>query len=168
MITKESFMEQFNGHYNAYSSYMVIDVKLDELVRVLNEINADMPVGSGQISKTGRSIYFEACKEMPDLMQNISEKLQCVGFADIGGWYGAGWFEAYENGKEYNDFTAKWEEDMPCRRDWDTDEDLSDEEIEWDAFVEITDNKTKETFYTGEGCIDYEALQMWKELVNTH
>lgn len=164
MITKSSFLKQFNGHGNAYSSYMVIDVKLEALIRVLNEIDPDMCVGSGQISDTGRSIYFEICKELPELMADISEKLHCKGFADIAGWYGDGHFEAYADGEEFNDFTAKWDDDQPI---W-LNKDAEDEESEWDAFVTVTDNQSGETFYTGEGAISYESALMWKELVETH
>ena len=175
MITENEFLTEFNGHGNAYSSYMVIDVELSDLIKALNEINPDMCVGSGKVSETKRSIYFEVCKELPDLISDITSRLHCKGFSDIGGWYGSGYFEASFDGEEYNDFTAEWTDDSPSRRDWDypnydyDDEDTdADEDMLWDAFVTITDNESNETFYTGEGAIDHETLEMWEDLVDTH
>ena len=75
MVTEKDFLTEFNGHGNAYSSYMVIDVELKDLIKVLNDIDPDMCVGSGQVSDNGRSIYFEICKELPDLICEITEKL---------------------------------------------------------------------------------------------
>ena len=163
MITKNDFLQEFNGHYNAYSSYTVLMTNMDKLIDVLNEIDPDMVAGSGKADD--KSISFEICKQMPNLISDITEKLNCVGFADIGGWYGAGYFVATENGTEYNDFTAEWTDDSPLKRD---DDDVPDEEADWDAFVTITDNKTGVIFYTGEGAVDYETMQMWENLINTH
>lgn len=160
MITKKEFLTEFNGHGNAYSSYMVIDVKLDDLINVLNEIDPDMHVGSGVVSDSGRSICFEICKQTPDLISTITSKLHCKGFADIGAWYGAGYFTSSYDGGEYNDFTAKWRDNSPDRQD--------DDDMEWDAFVVVTDNESQETFYTGEGACDKDTMEMWKNLVDTH
>lgn len=171
MITKEDFLTDFNGHGNAYSSYMVIDTNVDVLVKVLNDIDPDMCVGSGQISETGRSIYFEICKRLPDLIHVITSKLNCKGFADICGWYGDGYMEASDCGLSYDDYTAEWaNEDQPERRDYDHEDpgSISDSEIEWDAFVDITDNGSGEIFHTGEGCISYDTMQMWKDIVEKH
>ncbi len=171
MITEKEFLSQFNGHGNAYSSYMIIDVKLVDLIKTLNDINPDMCVGSGQISKNKRSIYFEICKELPDLIYDITGKLKCKGFADIGGWYGDGYMEASDCGKEYNDYTANWANmDQPDRRDFDYEDpdEIDDEDIEWDAFVDVTDNESGEIFHTGEGCISYESMKMWEKIVDTH
>lgn len=175
MITKKEFLTEFNGHGNAYSSYMVIDVGLQDLIKALNEINPDMCVGSGVVSKNGKSVYFEICKELPDLIADITAKLHCKGFADIGGWYGSGYFAACYDGEEYDDYTADWMNDCPERHDYDyPDYDYDDEDndadtdMEWDAFVVVTDNETGEVFYTGEGAVDYETMLMWEELVETH
>ncbi len=168
MITKEKFLTDFNGHGNAYSSYKVINASLNDLIDALNDIDADMCVGSGKIESN--AIYFEICKELPDLIQPITEKLHCVGFADIGDWYGSGYFVAYKDGKEYDDFTAAWDENCPERRDYDYEngESLSDEEVDWDAFVTVTDNPTGVTFQTGSGAVNYEIMSGWQELVNRH
>ena len=168
MITKKEFLTEFNGHGNAYSSYMVIDVGLQDLIKALNEINPDMCVGSGVVSKNGKSIYFEICKELPDLIADITAKLHCKGFADIGGWYGSGYFAACYDGVEYDDFTAEWEDDNPYRRDDDCTDCDDDDDTLWDAFVLITDNESGETFHTGEGAVDYESMLMWEDLVDNH
>jgi hypothetical protein len=175
MVTEKDFLMEFNGHGNAYSSYMVIDVELKDLIKVLNDIDPDMCVGSGQVSDNGRSIYFEICKELPDLICEITEKLHCRGYSDIGAWYGAGYFTASCNGEEFDDFSAEWEENMPDRRDWDyTDYDYDNEENDadadmlWDAFVLITDNESGETFHTGEGACDHEQMEVWEDLVMNH
>ena len=171
MITKEDFLQEFNGHGNAYSSFMVINIKIDDLIKALNDIDPNMTVGSGTVSETekGSSIYFEICKRTPDLIYNITEKLKCKGFADIGGWYGDGYMVAANCGKDYDDYTAVWaDEDQPCRRDYDVDKDLPDEEIYWDAFVEVTDKESGESFNTGEGCICYESMKYWRDIVEKH
>ena len=181
MITKQDFLTDFHGHGNAYSSYMVIDVKLDDLIAALNKLNPDMCVGSGRISETGRSIHFEICKESPDFIGDITYELHCIGYADMGAWYGEAYFVAYKDGAEFDDFKAEWRDDCPERRDYDygpddeVDEDgepLSEEELDqkmdWDAFVTITDNFSGEKFETGDGAISYDQLDKWKDLVNNH
>ena len=175
MITEKEFLTEFNGHGNAYSSYMVIDVKLPDLINALNEIDPDMCVGSGVVSENGKSISFEICKCLPDLIVDITAKLHCKGFADIGAWYGSGYFEASYDGGEFNDFTAEWEDDNPDRRDYnypdydyDDEENDADVDMDWDAFVLITDNESGEIFHTGEGACSYEVMQQWEDLVDTH
>ena len=157
MTTWKTFMKLFEGHADAYSSYMVIGVTLHKLIEVLNEIDPDMVVGSGKVSNTGKSIYFEICKETPDLIHKITSKLHCRGFADTGAWYGDAYFEASFDGKSFDGFTAKWRDGEPT-----SDEDL------WDAFVTITDNESKEVFEAGEGSCDKDAMERWKHLVDTH
>ena len=175
MITKDSFMNDFDGHGNAYSTYMVIGVSLKDLIGALNEINPDMCVGSGKIDKRHRAITFEICKESPDLIYDITKKLNCQGYADEGAWYGTAYFMAAKNGKDFNDFKAEWRDGSPDRRDWenpdyDYDAEFSnpDEDMLWDAFVLITDHQTGAKFYTGDGAIPYEDVDMWSELVNKH
>ena len=163
MITRDDFFEEFNGHGNAYSSFMVIGVSVDDLLKALNKINPDMWVGSGYVSESGRAIYFEICKELPELMGEISAELQCVGFADIGAWYGEAFFFAYNCGEDYDDFTAEWQDHQP-----ELVSDVNDEEWLWNAFVTVTDNSSGETFFTGDGAIDYESLDKWRELVREH
>ncbi len=167
-MTEKEFMTEFNGHANAYSSYMVIDVELSELLKTLNNINPDMCVGSGVVSKRG--ISFEICKELPDLIYQITKELNCKGFADIGGWYGAGYFLAAKDGEDYDDFSAYWTDGNPERRDWEypEPENISDEDVDWDVFLFVKDNGSGEIFYTGEGAVDYESMKMWKELVDSH
>ena len=157
MITWKTFTKEFDGHANAYSSYMVIGVTLHRLIEVLNDINPDMIVGSGKVSETGKSIYFEICKEMPDLIHKITSKLHCRGFADTDAWHGDAYFEASFDGKSFDDFTAKWRDGEPT-----SDEDL------WDAFVTVIDNESKEIFEAGEGSCDKDAMERWKHLVDTH
>ena len=170
MINKNDFLKEFNGHANAYSSFMVFGVTLDVLVDELNRIDPDMCVGSGDVRDDGKAIYFEICKYSPELMQNISKDLSCVGFADIGGWYGEGRFVAYENGEDYNDFTAEWEQDNPRRRyeDFAPGVDVPDEDMYFDAFVNVTDNRTGIEFGTGEGAACYDTMISWSCLVEDH
>ncbi len=157
MITKEEFLLEFGGHANWYSSFMVIDVTLDDLIRVLNEIDPDMCVGSGTVSDTGRSISFEICKEDTSLIYDITRKLHCRGYSDIGGWFGEGYMEAAIDGDMSDDFKAEWTNDEPEK-----------EGTAWDAFVTVTDNESGEIFYTGEGAVDYDIMLHWKEIVDNH
>ncbi len=163
MIKKKDFLTDFNDHGNAYASFVLIDVKLDDVIDALNELRPDGCFGSGAVK--GRGTYFEGCKELPDeLLSEITEKLGCKGFADIGSWYGDPYFIACENGYEYDNYTAVFTDNSPYPYD-DTDE---DECNEWDVFVTVTDNESGVEFFTGEGCISTDAKEMFEEIVNKH
>ena len=170
MITKAEFLKDCGGHDGGYSSYMVVDVSLDDLIDALNEINPDMRVGSGRVSETGRSIYFEICKETPDLIGDITAMLHCRGFADMGAWYGEAYFTAYSDGEESDDFIAEWQEGFPERRDLDhkNADELSDEDIEWDCYITVIDKVTGEKFETGDGAVSYDVMLKWRDMVENH
>ena len=161
MITKKEFLNDFGGHGNTYSSYKVLTNDLDAVIAALNEINPEMCVGSGVVEEG--AIYFEICKEGPDLIYDITAKLHCVGFADMGAWYGQGCFEAAKNGKEYDGFYAEWRDDCPYDR-----YEEGEDEQNYDVFVTVVDRETKITFPTGEGAACTDALFYWTNLVNEH
>ncbi len=166
MVTKEEFLQEFNGHGNAYASFQVMNVSLDDLIGALNRLRPNGCFGSGKVDD--KSIYFEGCKELPDeLLPELTEELHCRGFADIGSWYGEPYFIACENGYEYDDYTAEFEEGFPSPYDPDSFEEENDCD-EWDVFVTVTDNLTGATFNTGEGCVDTETKKMFEDIVSKH
>ena len=186
MITEKDFFNDFDGHNDAYSTYMLIDVKPEDIINVLNEIDPDMCVGSGVISETARSVSFEICNKSPEFIQKITEKLHCTGFADTGSWNDAPHFVAYKNGEEYNNFTAEWTDDGPSKNCYDTFDEEYDEEYEtdetyeefckripdedafWDIDILITDNETGETYHCGEGLLEYDDCLYFRDLVEKH
>lgn len=161
MITKKEFLNDFEGHGNAYSSYKVLTTDLNAVITVLNEINPEMNVGSGVVEEG--AIYFEICKKSPDLIYDITAKLHCVGFADMGAWYGQGCFEAAKNGNKYDGFYAEWRDDCPYDR-----YEEGENEQNYDVFVTVVDRETKISFPTGEGAACTDALFYWTNLVNEH
>lgn len=165
-IVRESFLQEFNGHSNAYASYCVIGVQLDDLLRALNKINSNMLVGSGVVSE--KAITFEICKESPELIADITRELHCTGFADIDAWYGEGYFVAYKDGAEYDGFTAVWDDDCPRFRDEDAEEDAEEEDALYDCFLTVTDIESGVEFSTGCGGVDSEQKAKWEAIVNSH
>ena len=161
MITKESFLTEFNGHVNRYSKYLVLNTTIDAVVDVLNAIDTNMCVGSGEA--IDGHVSFEICKESPMLIYKITKKLQTIGYADTS------WDETYtvcaKNGEDFDDYTADWEPDMHYLREDDFEE---DEEPIWDAFVIITDKSTGAIFYTGGGAVDSEVEQYYAEMIKKH
>ena len=165
MITKSEFLTEFNGHSNAYASYVVShpNVTVDDVIDVLNEINPNMCVGSGVVN--GMSISFEICKVTPDLIYNITEKLcnkgftECRGFADMGSWYGDAYFIAVKDGDNTDEFYAEWTYDDQAA--------INGDDEYFDAFITVTDLNGV-TFHTGEGAIDEERLKYWQGVVNKH
>jgi len=159
MITKETFFKEFNGHANRYSRYLVINTDVDSIIKVLNEIDPNMCVGSG--AEIDGNVYFEICKEEPTLIYNITKKLNTRGYADTD------WNETYticaKNGDDFDDFTAKWVPDMHYYRgDFDEDDDT------WDAFVTITDNESGAVFETGAGAVDESVMLYYESIVDEH
>ena len=152
----------------AYTRYMVTGVRLDDLLNALKEINPDM--NTGEIKEEKNCISFEIGRKTPELMQTITEKLHCRGFADIGAWYGSAYFAAYDNGETYDGFTAGWTDGSPERREYDfiNGEDIPDEDITWDAFVTVTDKETGAVFYTGDGAVSHDEMLAWQEFINRH
>ncbi len=164
MLTEKEFLTEFNGHENAYASFILIDVKLNDVIDALNELRPNGCFGSGKVDE--HSVYFEGCKELPDdLLPVITAKLHCRGFSDMGSWYGDPCFAACENGYDYDDYTAVFTDNSPYPYDADTDEDDCDE---WDVFVTVTDNRSGVEFFTGEGCISTDAKEMFEDIVSKH
>ena len=155
MITKESFLQEFNGHSNSYSRYLVIGTTIDAVIDFLNNYDPEMCVGSGY-EKNG-NVSFEIFGELPDLIYEITEKLQTIGYADTD------WDVTYtvcaQNGENFDDFSAEYDPTGFCFRD---DDDL------WDAFIIITDNSTGAEFLTGAGAVDEEVMEYYQNIVETH
>ena len=157
MITKESFLQEFNGHSNWYSKYLVLTDDIDRLIKVLNNINPLMCVGSGSVNEDEKSISFEICKESPGLIYDMTKELQVKGFADTA------WDNYYtivaENGVDSEDYYAEWEAGSPYIRD-------DDDTI--DSFINLIDPKTGVTFYSGAGAVDAETFAYYKDIVAGH
>ena len=161
-LTKEMFFAPFDGHGNAYSSYMLIGVTVDEVINMFNKTNLveyAESIGSGKYDEAGGSVSFEICKETPALIYDMTGILNCKGFADMDTWYGTPCFLAADNSKDYDDFTAKWETDNPYE--------YEDDGI-WDAFFSVTDKKSGAVFHTGFGAVDEETKEHMEEIVIQH
>ena len=164
MITKEKFLMDFGGHGNSYSSYLVLNTTVDDVIRVLNEIDENMCVGSGEVQDN--HVYFEVCKESPELIYLITSKLNTIGYADID--WEATYTVCAKNGEDYDGFKAEWLPDMHYCRDDELCEDEDEENALWDAFVVITDNETGAVFNTGAGAVDKEIEEYYADMVETH
>ena len=163
MIIKENFLTEFVGRANQYSSFLILNTSVDEVIRVLNQIDPDMCTGDGYID--GNHVGFIIFKCYPELIYDITERLQTTGYADEE-------WEYYKtccarNGEYFRDYAIDWEEEgLPCRNDYGK-EDEDDEDVSWDAFIDITDNETGAVFHSGGGAVDYETMLYYKEMVDT-
>lgn len=161
-ITKESFLMDFNGFNCSYSSYLVLNTTVEAVIDVLNTIGIDENyVGSGH--EANGNVGFKILKESPQLIHNITDKLQTIGYADTD------WDSTYtvcsKNGNDFDDYVAEWEPGLHYLREEDMEED--DEEC-WDAFVCITDNTTGTEFHTGAGAVDKETEEYYADMVAKH
>ena len=159
MITREKFFKEFNGHENSYSSYLVIGTTADKVIEFLNQYDENLCIGSG-VEENG-NVSFEICKELPDLIYDITKALNTIGYADMD--WDATYTVCAKNGEDFDDFTAEWVPDMfYYRGDFDEDDDT------WDAFVIITDNQSGATFNTGAGAVDEYVMRYYEDMVNNH
>ncbi len=163
MITKDEFLKDFGGHGNSYASYLILNTTANDVIRVLNEIDPDMCVGSG-IEHTDGSVSFEICKELPNLVYDITHKLHTIGYADID--WNVTYTVAAKDGSDFDDYYAEETYGSFCLNDDNYDED--DEEALWDAFVTITDKSTGVQFYTGAGAVDREIMEYYQEMIDKH
>ena len=159
MITRDSFLEDFGGHGNSYSSFMVLNTTIDEVVAVLNSIDETMNVGSGW--EHDGHVGFEVNGALPSLIYAITAKLHTIGYADTD------WDVTYtvcaRDGEDFDDYTAEWDDGLHYLRD-----DGFDEEELWDAFVLITDHETGAVFYTGAGAVDGDIERYYADMVKKH
>lgn len=164
MVTKESFFTEFNGHSNAYSSYMLIGVTPEKVIDALNRLGYGEEVGSGVVTTEGspevQVVSFEICKALPDVIYDLTRELHCCGFADIGSWYGEEGidFVYADNGLESNDFYAEFDDLF----------EHNDGSGLWDAFIKLTAYDTGVTFCTGEGAVSTETKERLEARVNEH
>lgn len=166
MITQETFFAEFNGHANAYSSYMLIGVTPKQVIDMLNNYHRagfkPEHVGSGCYNEATRSVSFEICKGLPDEIHAFTSALQCKGFADIDAWYGHPYCECSENGHDTDKFYAYWDEGQEPYHD------DPDKEDEWNAFFTLVDPDTGAEFGTGAGAVDTEIKEEFETIVNRH
>lgn len=155
MITKENFTTEFDGHFDRYSCYLIIGTTINDVITFLNSYNGDICIGSGE--EENGNVHFEIINDSPNLVYNITKALNTIGYADTD-WY-ATYTVCAKNGKDFNDFTAEWEEDGFYYRD---DDDL------WDAFVKITDHQSGAVFHAGAGAVDEDTMLYYKDIVKTH
>lgn len=155
MIERESFFREFNGHANSYSRFLVLNKTAEEVIKVLNDIDSDMTVGSG--NEENGAVYFEICKELPDVIYKITKALNTTGYADID--WNATYTVCAKNGDDFDGYTADWLQGMHYYRD---------EDGLWDAFVDITDKETGVVFHTGAGAVDREIEQYYADMVKSH
>ena len=174
MITKESFFAEFNGHSNAYSSYMLIGVTPEQVIDMLNARGYDWDVGSGEYDEVNKTVSFEICKEGPDKICDFTADLHCSGFADMGSWYGEPDFCYAKNGVESDEYYAYWKDGQAPEpySDSGADEDaLEDgEEVEqlWDVDVIFVDPESGASYLFGEGALSTDIKERFEEMVNSH
>lgn len=162
MITKTQFTSTYGGHSVPYTLYKVFDTDVDQLVETLNEINTKMPVSDGR--EEDGAIMFEVEGEYPALLNIITAKHHCTGYAYWGDWDGeGGWFGAYKDGKEYDNFTAEFVHNTPSR----TSEDKNEEESTWDVDLVVVDPDGC-SFLIENGCITEDAMKKWRCFVKEH
>lgn len=159
MVTRESFFEEFNGHYTSYSSFLLINTTVEAVINLLNDIDESMRVGSGY--ESNGNVGFEICKESPLLIYELTRKLKTTGYADID------WDSTYtvcaKDGLDFDDYSAEWEPNMFYYRG-----DFDEDDNTWDAFVRITDNATGTVFHTGAGGVDEETMNYYRKMVESH
>jgi hypothetical protein len=174
MITKESFFTEFNGHSNAYSSYMLIGVTPEQVIDMLNARGYDWDVGSGEYDEANKTVSFEICKEGPDKICDFTADLHCNGFADMGSWYGEPEFCYARNGVESDEYYAYWKDGQAPEpySDSGAEEDaLEDgEEVEqlWDVDVIFVDPESGASYLFGEGALSTDIKERFEEMVNSH
>lgn len=161
MITKEEFLMEFAERGNQYSNFLILNTSVDEVIRVLNQIDPDMCAGDGYVD--GNHVGFIIFDYYPELVYDITKELHTTGYADEG-------WELYEIccarcGKDYDGYSACWT-DGPYLHDSDDDED--DEYATWDAFFDIVDNETGIVFHTGAGAVDKDTMLYYKNIVDNH
>ena len=161
MITKEEFLRKIAGRANRYSSFLILNTSVDEVIRVLNQIDPDMCAGDGHVD--GNHVRFIIFKYYPELVYDITKELHTTGYAD------ETWQEfvtcCARNGENFKDYSIKWaDENGPSR--YDPDEPGADEEVLWEAFIDIVDNKTGAVFHSGTGAADYDLMMYYKNMVD--
>ncbi len=154
----KSFFNKWEGHNNQYSSFLLIGVTADQVIKALQKICPAAIVGNGY--EEDGNVRFEIADENPDLIYKMTRRLNCRGYADTD-WEDV-WFVASENGRNYDGYTAAWESGCPYKRD--NDEDLEDL---YDAFVNITD-PSGAVFSTGAGAVNSEIKAYLSVLVDLH
>ena len=170
MITKESFLRDTHGHNCRYSTYMLIGQKItiEGVIDMLNHIDVNQlsyrePLGQAVANgkkvhgKDGyRAVTFTINKEMPTLIYTFTSALECIGYADTD--WDQSYFIAAQDGSDFDDFTASWQDEFPYYREDDC----------WDAYVEVVDNTTGMLFYTGSGACEEDVRDYYEDLVNPH
>lgn len=159
MVTKENFMQKFGAYANRYSSFMLIDVNVDDVIKVLNEYEDKYKdkLCAGDCIDKGRAVSFTVFKVSTEhLLCYLTSALECIGYADTA------WDDyitlAMKNGKEYDGFTARWCDGYPYENSAD----------EFDAFFELIDTVSGEVFGSGAGMVDRETYEYYKKIVDTH
>ncbi len=155
MLTKDKFMQEFGGHASQYASFMLVDVSVSDVIRVLNEY--DDGICAGSCVEDGRSITFEVCKVNPgNLLAFMTVKLHCIGYATED-WEIFDFF-AKKDGMPYEGFVARWDEGSPC----------DNEDGTFDAFFIVKDKVSGAEFFAGGGCLDKDTYLGYKTIVHTH
>lgn len=166
VITREDFFKDFVGATSQYSSYLILNTTVDDVIKSLSKLNINPSDIRGGFELDG-NVEFKIFGEWVDIIEIISKDLKTTAFADTAWDYFD--FVAYKNGEKYNDYTTKWEDadNGPRFRDEDGYEE-DDKYATWDCHFSVTDNATGIIFYSGMGAADKEIKEQIEEIVNSH
>ena len=150
-----------------YCSVMICGATEKEFVTACEKMfgdKADYICYNGFLNDDG-SITCDFCKEEANY---ITQKLSIL-LPDATVYGDCSWdyhyFCSYKNGRENDDFTARWKEEEPeGYKEWDEE----DEETYFDCNIVITDNKTGCEFYTGGGMCEEKEYKAFCVLINSH
>jgi hypothetical protein len=161
----KEFFGPCNGWNHAYSSVVVIGSSVDEVICKSAEYckeNYETPEYTCYNGTEENGIItFDIHRFDPhDICTNLGKKLpNAVIYASMAWDYHG--VCAMKNGKNYDDFTARFINDTPQMSPNNPDDG-------WDVDVKITDNHTGYSFVTGGGMCNEEDCKEFIELVDTH
>lgn len=157
-LTHERFLTQVEEHGNWYSTFLLLNVTIEQVINAINALGLHDPssfVSAGIVE--GKHVWFQGMKVGTQFIIDLTAFLHTIGYSDET-WQSSSFF-ACKNGIAYDGYTARWDEDMPCNRG---------EDNLWDAFFTITDKETGAKFHTGCGATDWDTVKEYGDLINAH
>lgn len=161
MITKEEFTQGIDCYSTMYSSVVVFNKTIDEVLKVLNKLYPNYYVGNGRESNAfGKVVCFDIFKEGPYCAKRLSKELKTVVIADTG-WDDHYWV-AFKDGYIYDNLIVRWANGIVPEG---YTEDYDEEETYYDCDLEIVDKATGYVFCTGGGmCTQNEFNKFCKDV----
>lgn len=163
MITREEFTQKIDCYSTMYSSVVVFDKTIDEVLKVLNKLYPDYYIGNGRETNAfGKVVNFDIFKETPYCAKRLSKELKTVVIADTG-WDDHYWV-AFKDGYIYDNLIVRWANGIVPEG---YTEDDDEEETYYDCDLEIVDKATGYVFCTGGGmCTQNEFNKFCKAVKN--